>query len=210
VAVALKKKWLTPSDCGLFSQPEYQAPVWMTQLLLIEPPLEWPPKVNQRIFDREIEHIMRTGFGTPVVYLRVQPPASQYTKERRDQMRADLFAKQGGKCHWCQKPMTMHNPTGRPTGAFASFEHLLPRSLGGRFTADNIVLAHKTCNHHRESYRHKLARYAHDPMREGGMWNVSLRREADSHLLDGEHDRVSGQSQAIRGGEDPGAVSDIG
>jgi hypothetical protein len=150
-------------------------PEWFIVLSMIQPPLEWPPKVCQTLYDREIQHIMRHGVPTERALLRSQGTiSSAYHKPRRDRVRAALFKQQCGLCYWCQKEMTLDNNGGK----FASFEHLLPRSHGGRFTPGNIVLAHKTCNHHRESKRHRLARYAHDPMRQGE-WNAALQIAAE-------------------------------
>lgn len=145
-------------------------PEWFIVLSLIQPPLEWPPQVSQVLYDREIDHIMKHGEPTTRALLRRQGTiSSSYGKARRDKVRKSLFKHQRGLCYWCCKAMTLENNGGQ----FASFEHLLPRSHGGRFTPDNIVLAHKTCNAHREGKRHRLARYAHDPMRQGE-WHASL------------------------------------
>ena len=56
--------------------------------------------------------------------------------------RIELFEKQHGRCHWCGNRMESE----RGGDGYASFEHLLPRSLGGKFTKDNIVLVHVRCN----------------------------------------------------------------
>jgi hypothetical protein len=198
----LKKKWKSADELGLFQGTVTQKPEWVITLELIQPPIEWPPKVNQKLFDREIEHIMAHGVSTPLTLLRKQGTvSSNYSKEKRDKVRKQLFEKQKGLCHWCQKPMVMDNKG----GGFASFEHLLPRSHGGRFTPDNIVLAHKTCNHHRESKRHRLARYAHDPMLQGG-WNGTLPRERSSDVplhgnaeVPGTRTEAGGQNGACAG-----------
>jgi 5-methylcytosine-specific restriction endonuclease McrA len=177
-------------------------PEWLITLELIQPPIEWPPKVNQKLFDIEIDHIMIHGVSTPLALLRKQGTvSSNYSKEKRDRVRKNLFEKQKGLCHWCKKAMVLDNKG----GGFASFEHLLPRSHGGRFTPDNIVLAHKTCNHHRESKRHRLARYAHDPMLQGG-WHGTLPREVRSDVsvhgdaaLSGTTSEAAGQNGACAG-----------
>ena len=83
-------------------------------------------------------------------------------KER--QQREQLFQKQEGRCYWCGEEMEMsqfritergrikHNP------AFATFEHLVPKSKGGR-RGNNIVLAHGICN-----LRRPQKKWPHDPI----------------------------------------------
>jgi hypothetical protein len=102
----LKKKWKSADELGLFQGTVTQKPEWVITLELIQPPIEWPPKVNQKLFDREIEHIMAHGVSTPLTLLRKQGTvSSNYSKEKRDKVRKQLFEKQKGLCHWCQKPM---------------------------------------------------------------------------------------------------------
>lgn len=83
---------------------------------------------------------------------------------RREDCRIELFEAQGGKCHWCHKPMSMDrkrttiNGRVKDNGSFATFEHLKPRHQGGGFNRANIRLAHGACNNKRDRRR-----YPHDP-----------------------------------------------
>lgn len=87
-------------------------------------------------------------------------------KSRRDRnRRKDLFEKQEGKCFWCTLIMDMNPLRQTESGrwkenqAFASFEHLIPKSHGGSNRASNIVLAHLACNNKRH-----IRRWPHDPV----------------------------------------------
>lgn len=70
-------------------------------------------------------------------------------REQRDNLRAELFAKQNGLCHLCGKLMTLQRKgkLGVSVSAlFATFDHLLPRALGGTAYYTNLALAHRKCN----------------------------------------------------------------
>lgn len=91
---------------------------------------------------------------------------------QREKFRLELYA-QDCLCFWCRTEMDIVNreritPKGRikANDWFASFEHLVPQSMGGRFTRTNIRLAHAGCNRKRFQKRH-LPRYAHDPLNQG-------------------------------------------
>lgn len=72
------------------------------------------------------------------------PTVGGNAKARRAR-RECLFEKQGGLCHWCKKPMLLMRDK-LPSPESATFEHLLPRSKGGKSGPRNVVLAHLTCN----------------------------------------------------------------
>lgn len=88
-------------------------------------------------------------------------------RRKRAAFRKSLFDKQNGECHWAKYGkcrykgevkmdlefstiVTIYGNV-RQNGKFASFEHLKPRSRGGRFNKENIVLAHQLCNRKRGS-----------------------------------------------------------
>jgi 5-methylcytosine-specific restriction endonuclease McrA len=66
----------------------------------------------------------------------------------KNKWREHLFAAQEGLCHYCQRLMSLTNRTksGYPARDFATFEHLTPRSAGGKVNSENIVLACRRCN----------------------------------------------------------------
>jgi len=71
-----------------------------------------------------------------------------FRSSRRRAWRKELFAAQDGLCHWCKQPMLLVLPDGRtkPTRDYATFEHLIPHSAGGKWSQKNIVLACWECN----------------------------------------------------------------
>lgn len=73
--------------------------------------------------------------------------------EKRELLRAQLFAQQQGLCHLCGTPMTITRRSRNTTVAstFATFDHLVPRSEGGTSYWKNLKLAHRRCNSARNS-----------------------------------------------------------
>jgi 5-methylcytosine-specific restriction endonuclease McrA len=51
--------------------------------------------------------------------------------------RENVFARDRGRCQYCQRPVTR---------AEATYDHVLPRKLGGLTTWENIVIACVPCN----------------------------------------------------------------
>lgn len=168
-------KWVKASDLGLFARlkPGVGLPGWAIQPERYEIPLRMPARVDQLLYDREIESIMRVGAPTDLEVLRSQTArgGGGYIAIRlREALRVEMF-EEDPLCFWCRKAMVLDPKTnitcsGKEKGndLYASFEHLKPRSLGGRFTRDNIRLAHAGCNRKRHTKWH-LDRYAHDPYR---------------------------------------------
>lgn len=48
-----------------------------------------------------------------------------------------IAAKSNGRCWYCETPLDKQT---------ATYDHVIPRSLGGRTTVDNLVLACQQCN----------------------------------------------------------------
>lgn len=64
-------------------------------------------------------------------------------------LRAHLFERQNGACHYCARPMVLREFAIRAEHLRdddATIEHLVPRVLGGRDTRDNLVAACHRCN----------------------------------------------------------------
>lgn len=74
------------------------------------------------------------------------------TKDRavRDRRRKVKFERQGGRCHWCNGPMTLARAPQLPDN-FATFEHVVRRCEGGVGLPNNIVLACRVCNNERHA-----------------------------------------------------------
>lgn len=60
-------------------------------------------------------------------------------------LRRALFAEQRGRCFYCGCRMTVDHRLAATSPFFATFDHIVPVSNGGR-NADNIVLACRACN----------------------------------------------------------------
>ena len=89
-------------------------------------------------------------------------------KSRRERViRQQKFDEQNGQCYWCGGWMSMEplarniNGDLKDNGKFATFEHLVPKSEGGRraTNSSNVVLAHAHCNRKRERLK-----FPHDPV----------------------------------------------
>lgn len=73
------------------------------------------------------------------------------TKIKRHKMRRKLWDRQGGKCHWCKRPMiwSKRKDDARQSPELATFEHLKERALGGSNHFSNLALACYRCNNER-------------------------------------------------------------
>lgn len=58
--------------------------------------------------------------------------------------RSEVFTQNGWICHLCWTPVDRSLKAPHPKSA--SLDHILPRSLGGRHTRENVQLAHYGCN----------------------------------------------------------------
>ncbi|MCW2974560.1 MAG: hypothetical protein JWN72_2833 [Thermoleophilia bacterium] len=76
-----------------------------------------------------------------------KPRAKRRTESHSTRLRQRLVARQGGRCHYCDAPMTMRSRFDSPVQATdATIEHLVPRALGGGNTPQNLVAACSRCN----------------------------------------------------------------
>ena len=53
---------------------------------------------------------------------------------------AEVYARDGGRCHICAEPVPRDQ---------ASLDHLVPISAGGEHSMANVSLAHRACNSRR-------------------------------------------------------------
>lgn len=65
-------------------------------------------------------------------------------------LRERLFANQDGKCFYCGKGVTL-KVSHCQDADYATIEHLIPLSLGGRSHKDKVVVACQRCNSARSS-----------------------------------------------------------
>lgn len=64
---------------------------------------------------------------------------------RRKKFRDRLFEAQKGLCFYCNRPMLIGEEHCK-SPAYATYEHVIPRKLGGLDNKSNIVLACHRCN----------------------------------------------------------------
>jgi len=71
---------------------------------------------------------------------RVEPRQRPVVDRRRpvSKRRRDIFAKSGGCCHYCERPLQLDG--------IWHVEHMLPRALGGDDDIHNLVAACAPCN----------------------------------------------------------------
>jgi 5-methylcytosine-specific restriction endonuclease McrA len=67
---------------------------------------------------------------------------SRNSKQRKSLMRT-LRKRDGALCHICHQPMNFR-VVNLPRSA--TFDHIIPKSMGGKDRADNLKLAHQLCN----------------------------------------------------------------
>lgn len=69
-------------------------------------------------------------------------------REPKAVVRDMLLERQGNLCFWCREPMHMDYER-KHDADFASIEHVIPRSWGGKNSRENLALAHNRCNYMR-------------------------------------------------------------
>lgn len=114
--------------------------------------MAWPPRLPEDW--GEVERREAAGY--------IPSDNGPFFSCTREEFRVELFIAQGGECHWCLQPMSMVRRKTTPLGnvkdnqSFATFEHLRPRFMGGKFNRENIRLAHGSCNlkRHRKKFDH--------------------------------------------------------
>lgn len=85
-------------------------------------------------FDRFIKTPSRTDLRWPSVIV------TKHAKKFRNEVKLgkqNLYYRDGGKCYWCDEPLTIKNMT---------FDHLVPKSHGGKNEWMNLVTCCKKCN----------------------------------------------------------------
>lgn len=76
------------------------------------------------------------------------------TNERHKRRRMEAVKAQGGRCIYCAVMLTFHYSNGQPCQTDATFEHLTPKSAGGRDTRSNRAASCYNCNHERGTTPH--------------------------------------------------------
>jgi hypothetical protein len=65
--------------------------------------------------------------------------------ELTDEQLVEHYVTQGGRCAYCHKPMVIKLGIGR-SGNSASIERMIPDTLGGTYTGQNVLWVHFNCN----------------------------------------------------------------
>ena len=80
----------------------------------------------------------------------------QHSRWRTQSLRVRLAEAQNWRCCWCHQPMALERK--RPDSA--TFEHIVPRCMGGPDRIENVVIACNDCNNRRPADRVELFRIA--------------------------------------------------
>ena len=87
----------------------------------------------------------------------------------------ELIERDGPSCVWCGRELWRRDLT---------LEHLIPRSRGGHMTAENAVVACRSCNRRRGS--RPVDAYVRDLLREGAGVDLAAIRNAIRRLSSSE------------------------
>lgn len=83
---------------------------------------------------------------------------------QRTKLFEDIFARDGGRCVYCRVATRRLQKGLSRAPDLATLDHVVPRSLGGPLSRDNLVLACQACNNQRgvmeaEAFRALKARH---------------------------------------------------
>lgn len=96
-----------------------------------------------------------------------------------------LIARDGASCVWCGRELWRRDLT---------LEHVVPRSRGGHMTAENAVVACRSCNKRRGS--RPVDAYVRDLLREGVAVDLAALRDSLTRLS--RSDRRAHREAAMR------------
>ncbi len=90
------------------------------------------------------------------------------TSAHRQALFAAIFARDGGRCIHCGRPVRPRARGLHRSPDLATLDHLTPRSAGGRTVIENLALACQACNNARGSLSLEAFRAARGRAGEGG------------------------------------------
>ncbi len=96
----------------------------------------------------------------------------------RADLRARLFAAQGGRCCWCGLTMDLKGAGGRGI----TLEHMTPRARGGADVEANLAAACRSCNAARGDLEADAFRAARDGWQRRGLPPRPIRRSAPARF----------------------------
>ena len=73
-----------------------------------------------------------------------EPYIPRFDHQNRRKVGYRIWRDQHGLCYWCREPVLWNAPEKSPE--YATIDHLLPLSRGGRDLVSNWVVAHARCN----------------------------------------------------------------
>lgn len=98
-------------------------------------------------YDDRVVRTVRVEFQMPSVVRHFTALRSR--KQGVKFSRGNVFLRDKGRCQYCGKRTPRHE---------ATYDHVIPRSKGGRTTWENIVIACVPCNRHKADRTPKQAR----------------------------------------------------
>ncbi|HEV2559438.1 MAG TPA: HNH endonuclease signature motif containing protein [Microvirga sp.] len=90
------------------------------------------------------------------------------TSAHRQALFAAIFARDGGRCVHCGRPVRPRARGLHRAPDLATLDHLTPRSAGGRTVIENLALACQACNNARGSLSLEAFRATRGRAGEGG------------------------------------------
>lgn len=109
------------------------------------PAPQHPPR---RVRRAGVRRVNRQQVRTPGGPRRMPARTPRQPGTRMSRMRANLYARQGGQCYYCEREMTLRTfqIQDQLRDDDVTVEHLVPRVLGGRDIPQNLVAACHQCN----------------------------------------------------------------
>lgn len=93
---------------------------------------------------------MQGTFPSHSEHMRAMKVLSNYSISRRDRRlhrrKRKLYLAQKGRCCFCDVKMYACSALPHPANRLATFEHVHPRSLGGKDTLNNLMISCYRCN----------------------------------------------------------------
>lgn len=94
-------------------------------------------------------HALHTANAELAQFIPEPAPKSRKARQR-EALRVRLYAAQGGACSLCGEQMSLNRGDSPDTPRlYATFDHQIPKCMGGRNSKGNLKLAHLQCNFRR-------------------------------------------------------------
>ena len=110
---------------GLISWKKAIALVWLEKAEVLE---EYEETLRSPSIEMHVPAVIRL-----VTYIRAKEPKLRFSKR-------NLYTRDSGECQYCKKSLSYDSST---------YDHVTPRSKGGRTCWENIVIACAKCNEYK-------------------------------------------------------------